>query len=138
MTYDARPTAEIELAFPITLDGETISKLTMRRPKVKDTSWMRSQKGDDFERGLLMLARLCDIAPEHVAELDETDAIQLQAQYERSGTIIPARATAANANGFVMNGDIVINGVTDPKAVGHDVERRLRKMAAGQRRGLHD
>lgn len=80
--YDDRVTADVDLAYPITMDGENISKLTMRRPKVKDTVWMRRQSGDEFEKGMAMMARLCNVSPEHIHELDEVDAAKVSEQYE--------------------------------------------------------
>lgn len=81
-TYDTRASADIPLAYPIEMDGQKLDKLTMRRAKLGDTVWMRKQAGDDFEKGLKMMARLCNVSPEHIHELDEVDAQAVQEQYE--------------------------------------------------------
>jgi hypothetical protein len=75
-------TAEVHLDFPITVDGETFDKFTMRRPKVSDNLWAAKLKGSDFEKGVSLLARLCGVAPEVMAELDEFDAGRLNDQLE--------------------------------------------------------
>lgn len=85
--FDKRLEVEIDLEFPINIDGEEFKKVTIRRPKVADTLWARRQKGDQVEQNMALLARLCktdDVpwTPEHIAELDEYDATKLQNQYE--------------------------------------------------------
>ena len=87
-TFDKRASVAIPLEFPIELDGETISSITIRRPKVADTMWARKQRGDNVEQNVAMLARLCNVTPEHIAELDEYDAEKVQEQYNsfRGGT----------------------------------------------------
>jgi hypothetical protein len=86
-TFDKRLEVTIDLEFPVTIDGDTLKFVTIRRPKVADTLWARRQKGDQVEQNMALLARLCktgEVAwtPEHVAELDEYDATKVQEQYE--------------------------------------------------------
>lgn len=80
--FDARETVEITLAFPITVDGRKIDKVTMRRPKLRDTRAARKVTKDQFEAGVWMLATLCDLPPEVLDEMDDIDAARLQAQYD--------------------------------------------------------
>jgi len=77
---DLSATATIKLDFPFDADGQAFTELTMRRPKMKDNHAIQKMKGSDFERGVSMLARLCDVAPEVIHELDELDANKLQEQ----------------------------------------------------------
>lgn len=84
---DMRRVADVTLDFPIEVDGQTITTITMRRPKVKDSLKAENFRGSDFERGLLLMADLCTagsapMAPEHLHELDEADAAKLQTQLE--------------------------------------------------------
>lgn len=78
---DKRASADIPLNFPITFDGETISKLTMRRPKLKDSKLAAAQPGDDTERGIWMIARLCNVQPELLDELDLSDFDAVEKQF---------------------------------------------------------
>lgn len=79
--FDKRSHAEIELEFPITIDGEKIAKLTMRRPKVSDRLWAEKLGGGDMEKVVKVSARLCDVAPEVIAELDDVDMAKVDKQY---------------------------------------------------------
>jgi len=89
-TFDKSPSVKIKLEFPIEIDGDTKTELTMRRPKVRDTLDANKKHPNDASAvGMFILARLCDVTPDHIAELDEYDAGVLQAQYEafRGGTV---------------------------------------------------
>lgn len=68
----------VTLDFPFEVDGTSYLTLDMRRPKVADNVAAQKQKGGDFEKGIFMLARLCDVPPEVIHELDELDAAKLQ------------------------------------------------------------
>ena len=82
--FDKSPSVKITLEFPIEVDGEIKTELTMRRPKVKDTlDANKKHPNDASATGMFILARLCNVTPEHIAELDEYDAGVIQAQYER-------------------------------------------------------
>lgn len=80
---DDRLTVDIELRFPIEVDGEHITKLTMRRPKVRDSFKAKRLGGDDFDKGLAIMADLCERPQEVLLELDEVDLEKLQEQYGR-------------------------------------------------------
>lgn len=68
----------VKLEFPVELDGTNYAELTARRPRIADNVWADKQKGTELERGLAMLARLCDVPPEVIHELDDLDAERLQ------------------------------------------------------------
>lgn len=78
---DTRTEVEIKLDFPFDFDGATVDSLTMRRPKVRDSLKAKKAKGDDMERGLALIADLCDVPPEVLLELDEVDLEKVQGQY---------------------------------------------------------
>ena len=83
-TFDKSPSVKIKLEFPIEIDGDIKTELTMRRPKVRDTlDANKAHPSDASAVGMFVLARLCNVTPEHIAELDEYDAGVIQAQYER-------------------------------------------------------
>ena len=69
---------EIKLQYPITVDGEEVAVLTMRRPKVKDQLAADKTTGTDAEKEIRMFANLCDIAPSALDELDLADYVKLQ------------------------------------------------------------
>lgn len=78
---DLRPEVAIDLQFPVEFDGAQVTSLTMRRPKVRDSFKAQRGKGTDFERGLALIADLCEVKQELLMELDEIDLEKLQAQY---------------------------------------------------------
>jgi Phage tail assembly chaperone proteins, E, or 41 or 14 len=80
--YDARKTADIDLDFPVEVDAIPYITLTMRRPKTKDSLKNAKFKGSDVERGIALLADLCDVAPNVIAELDDIDAQKLGKQLD--------------------------------------------------------
>lgn len=81
--HDLRPFAEIPLKFPVTVDAVEHDKLVMRRPKTKDSLAAARHKGAEADRGIFLLARLCDVTPEVIEELDELDATALGEQLDR-------------------------------------------------------
>jgi hypothetical protein len=81
--YDRRETVDISLEFPVTLDGQVIDTLTMRRPKGRDSIKAAKAKGGEFEKGIALMADLVGLPVEHFVELDEVDIEAIQAQYAR-------------------------------------------------------
>lgn len=79
-TYDKRLVVEVPLEFPITVNAVPYASLAMRRPKTADTIAASKLKGSDGERGVFMLARLCDVSPDVIEELDEIDSNALSEQ----------------------------------------------------------
>lgn len=68
-------TARVKLRRPVTIGDETISEVTVRRPKVKDLRAMeraREPGGSEMDQGVAMAAALCDIS---IAVVDEMDAV---------------------------------------------------------------
>lgn len=78
---DLRPTAAIDLLFPVEFDGENVTQVTMRRPKVRDSLKAQRAQGNEMEKGLALIADLCEVKKELLLELDELDLEKLQAQY---------------------------------------------------------
>ncbi|MHC6527645.1 phage tail assembly protein [Vibrio proteolyticus] len=80
--------SNIILDYPITdEDGNEIKALEMRRPKVRDHIWLKTQYGsktnpkkrtngelyDDFDRDIAMYARLTDQPESVIAKMDMLD-----------------------------------------------------------------
>lgn len=62
----------ITLQHPINADGEDITELTIRRPKMRDIKRAQKHK-DDIERSMALIADLAEISPKAVEELDAAD-----------------------------------------------------------------
>jgi len=73
--------AEITLSYPITLNGQEIATLSMRRPKVKDTRAADKAASDNAGKELYLFAYLTGCNPEDLEELDMADDSKLQDAY---------------------------------------------------------
>ena len=62
----------ITLQYPVTVAGETITELHLRRPKMRDMKRAQKHK-DDLEKSIHMIADLAEVAPAVVEELDTAD-----------------------------------------------------------------
>ncbi len=72
----------ITLNYPIESSGETISKLNMRRSKVKDRLLVAKLKNiTDEEKEIRLFSNLCEVSPNVIEDLDETDYSNLQKAY---------------------------------------------------------
>ena len=71
----------ITLKYPVTVNGQQMEQLTMRRPKVKDTLAANKAKGSDADREITLFANLCEQTPHTIEELDMADYQQLQERY---------------------------------------------------------
>ena len=72
----------IKLNYPIESDGTTIADLNMRRSKVKDRFIVAKRKNSsDEEKESRLFANLCEVAPNVIEELDESDYANLQKAY---------------------------------------------------------
>lgn len=62
----------VTLQYPVTVDGETITELALRRPKMRDMKRAQKHK-DDLEKAIHMIADLAEVSPAVVEELDAAD-----------------------------------------------------------------
>lgn len=77
------PKVEIELNFPVKVDGIETSVLQMRRPKVIDQlTFEKAQGMSDAEREIKLFANLCEVAPDDIKSLDLMDYAKLGEQYK--------------------------------------------------------
>ena len=73
---------KIELKYPIESNGSNITDLNMRRSKVKDRLIVAKIKNSsDEEKEIRLFANLCEVAPNIIEELDESDYANLQKAY---------------------------------------------------------
>lgn len=65
-------TQTVTLQFPVNVDGEDITELRIRRPKMRDIKRAQKHK-DDIERSMSLISDLAEISPKAVEELDAAD-----------------------------------------------------------------
>lgn len=70
--------SEINLNYPINVNGQDIRVLAMRRPKVGDRLAVEKMDGDDSEKEIRFIANLCEIAPQDIEQLDMADYQKIQ------------------------------------------------------------
>lgn len=73
MSSSKRPSEVIELQFPVTIDGTAVKTLTMRRPTVRDQLSFEEGKGSEARKVVNMLANLCEVTPDTIMDLDQSD-----------------------------------------------------------------
>lgn len=64
---------EIPLKYPVTLEGKQYSVLKMRRSKVRDFLAIDDPSSTDKEREVRLIARLCNVPFDVIADLDGAD-----------------------------------------------------------------
>lgn len=72
----------IKLEYPITINGQEVKTITIRRPKVKDQTRALKLKGSDAEQEIKMFSDLCMITVDAMEELDLKDYMQIREMYE--------------------------------------------------------
>lgn len=72
----------VELSAPIPLNGVSVNRLHLRRPKLKDIRAARMTGKDEEERELRLFAILADCAPSDLEELDFADYRKLQDTFQ--------------------------------------------------------
>ncbi len=69
---------EIQLQYPVSADGQTLTALKVRRPKVKDRLAAAKTGGDPATQEVRLFANLCEVSPATIEELDMADYTRLQ------------------------------------------------------------
>lgn len=69
----------ITLQYPVTVDGEEITELHIRRPKVADLKRGQKHK-NDLEKSIHLIADLAEVSPMAVQELDAADFATVSAK----------------------------------------------------------
>ena len=83
----------ITLSFPVETEGEKVTELKMRRPKVRDML-AADAGGSDAQKELRLFANLCEVTPKTIENLDMADYLKVQEVY--SGFLSSAPATSGN------------------------------------------
>ncbi|MDV6249243.1 phage tail assembly protein [Wolbachia endosymbiont of Zaprionus taronus] len=68
----------ITLNNPITVDGISVSELTIRHPKVRDYLAIERINGSDLNKEVTLTANLTSVAKEAIEELDIADYVKIQ------------------------------------------------------------
>ncbi len=68
----------IKLQYPITVDGAAINNINLRRPLVRDRLIAEKASGNEVEKEIRLIANLCEMAPDHIEQLDMADYVKLQ------------------------------------------------------------
>ncbi|MDX5487747.1 MAG: phage tail assembly protein [Wolbachia endosymbiont of Andrena praecox] len=68
----------VKLDNPITVDGISVSELTIRRPKVRDYLAIERLNGSDLSKEVTLTANLTSAAKESIEELDIADYVKVQ------------------------------------------------------------
>lgn len=69
----------ITLQYPVTVDGEEITELRIRRPKMADLKRGQKHK-NDLEKSIHLIADLAEVSPMVVEELDAADFATVSAK----------------------------------------------------------
>ena len=72
----------IPLKYPVTVDGQRIEALSMRRARVRDHLAAEKAAKGDAAREVHLFALLCEVPPATIEELDMVDYGQLQEIYK--------------------------------------------------------
>lgn len=67
---------KFELRSPIPVEGREVKVLEMRRPKAKDFKAIEGVQGD-HSRNIALMARLADVPPSSIDELDGADYLRI-------------------------------------------------------------
>jgi len=72
----------IELEHPVTVEGQEVSSLNIRRPKVRDMMVADATATTDGAKEVAMFANLCEVDEKVIHELDLADYQKLQETYQ--------------------------------------------------------
>jgi hypothetical protein len=68
----------IELQYPINIDGQKVTNISLRRPKVLDRLLSEKSTGTEAEKEVRFIANLCGMAPDQIEQLDMSDYVRVQ------------------------------------------------------------
>lgn len=69
----------VRLRWPVTVNGETVSSLTVRPPLARDSRDAQRGGGGPADIEIRLLANLCEVVPETIEVLQAADYARLQA-----------------------------------------------------------
>ncbi len=71
----------VKLKHPVTIGGEEILELNLRRPRVRDQLAAEKGGANNAEKEVRLFANLCEVAPTVIEELDLADYRAIQEVY---------------------------------------------------------
>ena len=63
----------IKLQYPISAEGNTVTEIKLRRPKVADLRKMGMRTKDEIGQSLALISDLAELPPEAIDDLDAAD-----------------------------------------------------------------
>lgn len=69
---------DIDLAYPIEFEGTKLTKITLRRPSVKDARKARTAHKDAADQEIALVSALSGLPPSAIEELDLSDYSKIQ------------------------------------------------------------
>ncbi|MDF1583903.1 MAG: phage tail assembly protein [Methyloprofundus sp.] len=72
----------ITLKYPVTVENQAVTAITLRRPKVRDMLASDKLGGSDSDKEIRIFANLAEVSPAVIEELDLSDYAQLQKAYQ--------------------------------------------------------
>jgi len=76
------PTKEVLLNTPVTIDGVSVDRLTMREPQVSDMYAAKRAKTKPEDIEIMLFANLCEVAQETIMALSMRDYGRLQKAFQ--------------------------------------------------------
>lgn len=73
------PNKTFTLEFPVSFRGETVTSLTLRRPKGREIRAMQNGKGSAIDRSFEMMATLAEREVDLIDDLDAADIKKIDA-----------------------------------------------------------
>ena len=74
--------ADLDLRYPVATAGETVTRLTMRPPRARDSRDAQRGAGGAGDMEIRLFANLCEVAPVVIEDLHMADYRRLQELYE--------------------------------------------------------
>nr|BDD44928.1 hypothetical protein 8 [Coxiellaceae bacterium] len=68
----------VRLNEPVMVDGETLTEISLRRPKVRDRLAVERLGNSDADREVALIANLAELPPATIEELDLADYARVQ------------------------------------------------------------
>lgn len=74
--------ASLDLRYPVTVAGESVTRLTMRPPRARDSRDAQRGAGSTGDMEIRLFANLCEVAPAVIEDLHMADYQRLTDLYQ--------------------------------------------------------
>jgi len=78
---DPRRSIDITLEFPLVIEGQAITKVTVRRPEIEDYTAAANESDTELGRGIALVSAVSGLDPLHFGELAAPDLRAVMAAY---------------------------------------------------------